>query len=78
MLATGERIRANAWGRYYVTDECDGCGLCSFIAPANISRSWDGSYYGVAIQPENPAEVAALEAARDACPLLCLHDDGDE
>jgi ferredoxin len=78
MQATGERIRANAWGRFYVTDECDGCGLCSFIAPASFSRSWDGSYYGLAVQPANAAELAAVEAARDACPQLCIHDDGDE
>jgi ferredoxin len=78
MLATGERIRANAWGRYYVTNDCSGCGLCFDIAPLNFSRSWDGSYYGVAIQPENSAEVAAMEAARDTCPQLCIRDDGDE
>lgn len=29
MLPTGERLRANVWGRYYVTDECDGCGICA-------------------------------------------------
>lgn len=77
MPATGERIRANAWGRYYVTNECTGCGLCSYIAPLNFAPSWDGGYYGVAIQPQNPAEDAAMEAARDACPQLCIHDDGD-
>jgi ferredoxin len=77
MLATGERIRANTWGRYYVTNGCNGCGLCCYIAPLNFGRSWDGSYYAVAIQPESPAEVVAVEAARDACPQLCIRDDGD-
>ncbi len=78
MLATGERIRANAWGRYYVSNECNGCGLCSDIAPLNFAPSWDGSYYGVAAQPDDPAEDVAMQAARESCPLHCVHDDGDE
>ena len=78
MHATGERIRANAWGRYYVSDECNACGLCCYAAPLNFAPSWDGSYYGVAGQPSNPTERAAMEVARDSCPLHCIHDDGDE
>jgi ferredoxin len=77
MLATGERIRANAWGPYYVSNECNGCGLCAYIAPFNFSPSWDGSYLGVAAQPDDPAENVAMEDARASCPLHCIHDDGD-
>lgn len=77
MLAAGEPFRANAWGRYYVTDLCDGCGLCAAFAPLNFAPCWDGSYYGVAAQPQNPAEEEAMQAARDSCPLLCIGDDGD-
>jgi ferredoxin len=78
MPATAERLRANAWGRYYVTSECNGCGLCAYAAPLNFAPSWDGTYFAVAAQPENRAEQAALEVALDSCPQHCIHDDGDE
>jgi ferredoxin len=78
MPATAERYRANACGRYYVTEGCNGCGLCSYVAPANFSPSFDGAYYGVAAQPATPAEVADMDAALYACPQNCIHDDGDE
>lgn len=78
MLPTGERIRANAWGRYYVTDECDACGLCDESAPGLFARSWDGSYYAVVAQPATPDEERALWGAMACCPRQCIKDDGDE
>lgn len=76
MLATGERIRANAWGPYYVSDECNGCGLCAYAAPLNFAPSWDGTYYAVVAQPGDLTERIDMEAARDSCPLQCIHNDG--
>jgi len=78
MESIGERIRASAWGRYYVTDECDACGLCAECAPGNFGRSWDGTYYAVAAQPTTDREEREVEQAMATCPLQCIHDDGDE
>ena len=77
MMATGERLRANSWGRYYVTDDCNACGICAGIAPANFARSWDGTYFALLHQPEGAAEQAAVREAMEACPLGCIGDDGD-
>lgn len=77
MSTSLERIRANAWGRYYVTVECDACGVCAVHAPDNIGRSWDGTYYAVAAQPSNGGEDGQMRAALAACPLHCIHDDGE-
>jgi ferredoxin len=52
MAPNGERKRTNAWGPFYVTDECDGCGICADCAPDNFAQSWDGTYYTVVQQPE--------------------------
>lgn len=71
------RIRANAWGRYYVSNECDGCGACAECAPLNIGRAWDGTYCAIAFQPQDAGEEEALLRAMRACPLGCLHDDGE-
>ena len=78
MESSGERLRANAWGRYYVSDECDACGLCAECAPANFGAAWDGTYYAVAAPPANDAEERAMRDAMAACPRQCIHDDGDE
>ena len=75
MIATGERIRANQWGKYYVTDRCDACGICASLAPYNFSLSWDGSYYAVCDQPVDGAEERAVRRAMKACPLRCIKDD---
>lgn len=77
MSTSAERLRANAWGRYYVTGECNGCGVCAACAPDNIGRSWDRSYYAVAFQPQDEREEREMQDAMNACPLQCLHDDGD-
>jgi ferredoxin len=77
MNTSTERIRANAWGRYYVTGECNACGVCAACAPDNITRSWDGTYYAVAFQPADAREERELQDAVAACPLHCLRDDGE-
>jgi ferredoxin len=78
MLATGQRLRRNAWGRYYVTDECNGCGLCVECAGANFERSDDGTYYYVIQQPYDETEEQAIADARNACGKACIRDDGEE
>jgi len=76
-MATGHRLRTNAWGRYYVTDECNGCGLCAAYARVNFEPTWDGSYYCVVQQPYDEGEEQDMIRALKACPLHCIRDDGD-
>jgi ferredoxin len=78
MPIAAERLRANAWGRYYVTAECNACGICAFLAPDNFASSYDRTYFAVLHQPLGEAEEEAAQAAMAACPLHCIHDDGDE
>jgi ferredoxin len=78
LMVIPERIRANAWGRYYVTAECDGCGSCAEQAPANFAGTFDRSCFAVLHQPLGPQEESAVRAAMRSCPLRCIHDDGDE
>ena len=78
MEGSAERIRANAWGRYYVSAECDACGLCAECAPGNFGLGEDGTYYAVAEQPATDRDERAVRDAMAACPRQCIHDDGDE
>lgn len=77
MPATAQRLRANAYGKYYVTDECNGCGICASYAPANFESSFDGAYYGLIRQPVDESEEEAVRDAMEACPLRCIRDDGE-
>jgi ferredoxin len=77
MGSSGERLRANAWGPFYVTDECDACGVCESHAPDNFARNWDGAYYAVLQQPASVDEVRAMQDAMRACPRRCIRDDWD-
>jgi ferredoxin len=81
MFATkvrGERLRKNAWGRYYVTDACNGCGVCVDYAVMNFAASDDGRYFYVIQQPQDEGEEEMVRAAMRACPEECIGDDGDE
>ena len=78
MRATGERLRRNAWGRFYVTDECNGCGLCAECAGANFERSDDGTYFYVIQQPYDELEEQAMLEAMNTCTEACIQDDGEE
>jgi ferredoxin len=77
MIATGTRLRRNAWGRYYVSDECNGCGLCESYARANFTNGPDSDYYYVVQQPADQDEEQAVVEAIENCPLHCIHDDGE-
>jgi ferredoxin len=76
MEMKGERRRVNAWGPFYVTDECDGCGICAECAPRSFAQSADGKY-SVGQQPESRVEIRAMRHAMDACPRQCVGDDWD-
>jgi ferredoxin len=59
-------------GRYFITEECDGCGLCVARAPDNVLPSWDGSHCVVTHQPASGREERELDDAAMGCPRACL------
>jgi ferredoxin len=77
MQATGKRLNDNAPGRYYVTDQCNGCGLCFSIALLNFMYSNDSSYYYIYQQPADEREEADIREAIGVCQMDCIKDDGD-
>ena len=77
MVPTGQRLRKNAWGPYYVTDACDGCGVCRSYAPCNFESSYDGTYCYLIQQPYDDWEEQAILDAMLACPVAAIRDDGE-
>jgi ferredoxin len=76
MEPTGKRLEDNTPGKYYVTDLCDGCGLCFSKALQNFMYSNDSSYYYVYQQPTDEREEDDIREAMSVCPMDCIKDDG--
>ena len=77
MSTTDSPPTANAEGRYSITDECDGCGICVSYSAYTFAASESGARYFVARQPEAGSEEEAIvRDAMQACPLGCIRDEG--
>ncbi|HET8644257.1 MAG TPA: ferredoxin [Vicinamibacteria bacterium] len=72
-----ERLRANTFGRYYVTTDCDGCGLCVEVAPMNFGFAGDRTYCAIYAQPLDARERETMERLLLTCPRLAIRADGD-
>lgn len=67
----------NAPGKFYVTGDCTGCGLCAVYAPDNFAWNAAGTRCYVARQPRDVLELDAVWVAIVDCPAACLRHDGD-
>ena len=59
----------NAPGKYYTTDECDGCAYCASVAPETFEYERSSNTYFVAKQPLTPEEEEYVIEAMDDCPV---------
>ena len=76
MASIGKRLEDNEKGKYYVTDSCNGCGLCFSVALQNFMYNNDATYYYIMQQPVDEREEADIIKARSVCPMDCIMDDG--
>jgi len=76
MADPSSKYPENVPGKYYVSQECIGCGACHEEAPDNFAASEDETYYYVCKQPENEEEEEKVRAAMEACPSEAIGDDG--
>jgi ferredoxin len=77
MQLSGTRLQDNAPGKFYVTDSCNGCGLCFSLALQSFMYSNDSSYYFIYQQPVDEREEADIREAISVCPMDCIKDNGD-
>ncbi|HAL55017.1 MAG TPA: ferredoxin [Bacteroidetes bacterium] len=76
MAMPGTRLEENAPGRYYVTSDCNGCGICFSYAVLSFMYSNDSSYYYIYQQPADEREEQDIRKAMEVCPMNCIKDDG--
>lgn len=77
MHVPAHRLADNVPGKYYVTSNCNGCGLCFSYALQNFMYSNDSTYYYVYQQPADEREEEDIRRAISVCPMDCIRDDGD-
>jgi ferredoxin len=77
MQVPAHRLADNVPGKYYVTSDCNGCGLCFSYALQNFMYSNDSSYYYIFQQPVDEREEDDIRRAMAVCPMDCIKDDGE-
>jgi len=77
MTAAAIKLQENAPGKYYVTSDCNGCGLCFSCALQNFMYSNDSSFYYIYQQPADVREEEEIRRAMEVCPMNCIRDDGE-
>lgn len=69
------RLPNNAPGKYFTTEECDGCAYCASVAPENFDYEKDTNTYFVARQPASPDEEEFVREAVEDCPVDAIRVD---
>ena len=63
------RLPDNVPGKYYTTEDCDGCAYCASVAPENFDYQRESNTYFVARQPQTPEEEEFVREALEDCPV---------
>lgn len=64
-----QRLPGNVPGKYYTTEECDGCAYCASVAPENFDYEKETNTYFVARQPQTSEEDEFVREALEDCPV---------
>jgi len=64
-----KRLPLNVPGKYYTTEECDGCAYCASLAPDNFDYNKDTNQYVIARQPKTKEEEEFVQEAMEDCPV---------
>lgn len=75
---TPRRLPGNVTGRFYTTEECDGCAYCASIAPENFDFAKESNTYYVSRQPRNPEEEDFMREAAEDCPVDAIRIDTEQ
>lgn len=76
-MAKKKKLPANVDGRYYTTEDCDGCAYCASVAPENFDYEKGSNTYFVARQPEDKAQEESVQEAIEDCPLDAIDAESD-
>ena len=64
-----KKLPHNVPGKYFTTEECDGCAYCASVAPDNFDFEKESNTYFVARQPAGKEEEETILEAKEDCPV---------
>lgn len=64
-----KKLPHNVTGKYYTTEECDGCAYCASVAPENFDFEKETNTYDVAQQPATKEQEEFVQEAKEDCPV---------
>jgi len=64
-----KKLPSNVPGKFFTTEECDGCAYCASVAPDNFDFERESNTYFVARQPHSSEEEDFVREAMDDCPV---------
>lgn len=67
--ALQRRLPNNCSGKFFTTEDCDGCAYCASVAPENFDYEKDSNTYFVCRQPRDTTEEEMMLDALEDCPL---------
>lgn len=70
-----QRLPDNVPGKYYTTEDCDGCAYCASVAPDNFDYQKESNTYFVARQPQTPEEEEFVHEALEDCPVDAIRSE---
>ena len=72
------KLPNNVPGKYYTTEDCDGCAYCASIAPDNFDFEKSTNTYFLSKQPANPEEEDFVAEAMEDCPIDAIRANGQQ
>jgi ferredoxin len=63
------KLPNNVPGKYYTTEECDGCAYCAAVAPDNFEFDKPTNTYFIGKQPVDREEEELIMEAKEDCPV---------
>jgi ferredoxin len=73
-----KRLPGNTPGKFYTTEECDGCAYCASVAPENFDYEKSTNTYYVARQPKDRDEEEFVREAMEDCPVDAIRSSDEQ
>ena len=67
--SNARKLPHNVDGKYFVTEECDGCAYCASVAPDNFEFDKPTNTYFISKQPSTQEEAEFVQEAMEDCPV---------
>lgn len=76
MADNTDKVAKNVPGKWYVDQNCIGCGVCVEVASDNVEMDENEGLAFVKSQPADEVQEADLEEAAEQCPVEAIGNDG--